>query len=90
MNKVIESIFTNTVNMHKKDWVEKLLEALWAYQTTWSNNIGHTPYELVYGKQVLLSIEFHIKTLRIAAQSGLDLSEAQQHRLLQLNELDEL
>lgn len=67
MNKVIESILTNIVNMHQKDKVERLPEALWAYKTTWRNSTGHTPYDLVYGKQVLLPIEFQIKTFRIAA-----------------------
>ena len=50
--------------------------------------MGHTPYELVYGKQVLLPIEFQIKTFRTAVQLGLDLSQAKQQRLLQLNDLD--
>ena len=36
-NKVIESILKNTVNIHRKDWADKLLEALWAYQNTWRN-----------------------------------------------------
>ena len=62
---------------------------MWAYRTTWRNSTGHTPYELVYGKQVLLPIEFQIKTFKTIIQLGLDLSEAQQQRLLQLNELDE-
>lgn len=57
-NKVIECIPTKTINMHINDWAEKLLKELWAYRTTWRNNKGHTPYELVYGKQVLLLIEF--------------------------------
>jgi hypothetical protein len=43
----------------------------------------------VYGKQVLLPIEFQIKTFRTAVQVGMNLDEAQQQRLLQLNELDE-
>ena len=44
--------------------------------------MGYTPYELVYGKQVLLPIEFQLKTFRMAAQLGLDLSEAQKQRVL--------
>jgi len=57
---------------------------------TWRNIIGHTPYELVYGKQVIFPIEFQIKIFRIAAQLGMDLEEAQKQRVLQLNELDEI
>ena len=65
-------------------------KALWAYRITWRNDIGYSPYELVYGKQVLVPIEFHIKTFRITTQLGLDLIEAEQHRLTQINELDEI
>ena len=45
---------------------------------------------MVYGKIALLSIEFEYNTLRMAAQLDLDLSHAQQERLMQLNGLDEL
>jgi hypothetical protein len=89
-NRVLETILTKTVQHHHKDWADRLPEALWAYKTTWRNTTGFTPYELVYGKRVVLPIEFEIKTLRIALQVGLDLSEAQQHRLEQINELDEI
>eukprot|EP00253_Pinus_taeda_P024242 PITA_24242 len=71
------------------DWANKLLEALWAYRITWRNVIGHTPYELVYGKQVLLPIEFQVKTFRTATQFGMNLNESQEQRLMKLNELDE-
>jgi len=36
-NKVIEGIITKTVHLHRRDWAERLLEALWAYRTTWKN-----------------------------------------------------
>ena len=75
-NKVIEGILTKTVHLHRRDWVDMLPEALWAYRTTWRNTKGHTPYELVYGKQVLFPIEFQIQTFKMAVQLGLDLSEA--------------
>ena len=75
-NKVIETILTNIVHLHKNDQAEKLPEALWAYRTTWRNTAGHNPYELVYGKKVLLPIEFHIQTYKTTIQLDLDLSEA--------------
>eukprot|EP00253_Pinus_taeda_P036071 PITA_36071 len=90
INKVIESIITKTVHLHRRDWAERLPEALWAYRTTWRNTTGHSPYELVYGKEVLLPIEFQVKTFKMAVQLGMDLSEAQKHRMEQLNELDEI
>ena len=71
-NKVIEGILTKTVHLHRRDWEERLPEALWAYRTTWRNTMGHTPYELFYGKQVMFPIEFQIKTFKIKIQLGLD------------------
>ena len=41
------------------------------------NAIGFTPYHLVDGKQVLLSIELQIHTFKLAADLEIDLSEAQ-------------
>ena len=46
-------------------------------------------FNMVYGKKALLSIEFEYNTLRMAAQLDLDLTRAQQERLVQLNGLDE-
>jgi hypothetical protein len=63
-NKVLEAILTKTVQQHHEDWEDQLPEALWAYKTTWRNTTRFTPYELVYGKQVLLPIEFQVKTFR--------------------------
>ena len=52
--------------------------------------MGHTPYEIIYGKRVLLPIEFQIKTFCMAAQLGMELEEAKKQRILQINELDEI
>ena len=66
-----------TVEQHHKDLADQLPKAIWAYQTTWKNTKGYNPYELVYGRQVLLPIEFQIKTFWTAAEIGMSMSEAQ-------------
>eukprot|EP00253_Pinus_taeda_P016982 PITA_16982 len=88
-NRALEGILTKVVSNNRKDWADRLVEATWAYNTTWKTTTSFTPYELVYGKTALLSIEFEYNTLRMAAQLDLDLSHAQRERLLQLNGLDE-
>lgn len=45
---------------------------------------------MVYGKKVLLPIEFQIKTFRTVADLNLELIEAKKQRIAQLNELDEI
>jgi hypothetical protein len=82
-NKYLEAILTNTVQLHHRDWADRLPEDLWAYRTTWRNTTRHTPYELVYGKQVLLPIEFQVRTFHITAELGLNLDEAQKQQPLQ-------
>jgi hypothetical protein len=44
----------------------------------------------VYGNQVLLPIEFEVKTFRTTMQLGMDLDEAKKQRILELNEIDEI
>ena len=81
---------TKVVQMNRKDWSEKLRDALWAYRITWKNTTRFNPYQLVYGKEAMLPIEFQIHTFQIAAELEFDLSKAQQQRVVQLNELDEI
>ena len=75
-NKVIEAILTKTVRSHRKNWVDRLLESLWAYRTTWPNTMGFSPFDLVYGNNVVFPIEFEIRTLRTAMEEKLYLTEA--------------
>eukprot|EP00253_Pinus_taeda_P012557 PITA_12557 len=88
-NRALEGILTKLVSSGRKDWADCLVEATWAYNTTWKTTTNFTPYELVNRKRTLLSIEFEYNTLRMEAQLDLDLSHAQHVRLLQLNGLDE-
>ena len=37
-NKTLEGIITKTIQMHRKDWLADITEALWAHQITWKNS----------------------------------------------------
>eukprot|EP00253_Pinus_taeda_P030624 PITA_30624 len=74
----------------KLNWEEKLKDALWAYIITWKDTTGFTPYQLVYDKEVMLPNEFQIHTFKLAADLQIDLDQAQQERIQQLNNLDEM
>lgn len=88
-NRELENILTKTVSLHRKDWAAWLLEALWAYRTAWKSTTGFTPFELLYGKTVVMPIEFEHKTLRTALELDITLPAAQEDRVTHLNELDE-
>lgn len=54
--KILESILIKTIQHHHRDWVKKLLKALWAYRIICKNSTKFRLYELVYGKQFILRI----------------------------------
>lgn len=67
--------------MNQKNREEKLKDALWAYMITWKDTTGFTPYQLVYGKGVMLPIEFQIHTFKLTADLQIDLDQAQKERI---------
>ena len=77
------------VNRSKKDWHERIGEALWAYRTTFRTPTQATPYSLVYGVEVVLPLECQIPSLRIAIQEGLSNEDNVRLRLEELEALDE-
>jgi len=43
--------------MAKGRWPEELLEVLWAYRCTPQSTTGETPYNMVYGTDVIILVE---------------------------------
>ena len=77
------------VGKHKSNWHIQLFSALWAYQTMPKTAIGLTPFQLVYGLEVVLLIECEIPSLKLIVELLLNTTEEEQ-RLLYLSHLDEI
>ncbi|BFG30122.1 hypothetical protein CerSpe_163960 [Prunus speciosa] len=71
----------------KKDWHERLPEALWAYRTTVRIATGCTPYSLVYGSKAILPLEIQLPSLRVATHL-VNPDENVKVRLAELEALD--
>jgi len=65
-NKTLCNLLKKVVAKSKRDWHDKLGEALWAYRTTYKMPTQSTPFALVYGVEVVLPLELQIPSLRIA------------------------
>ena len=77
------------VSKTKRDWHERIGEALWAYRTTFRTPTQATPYSLIYGVEAVLPLERQIPLLRIAIKEGLTGEENAKLKLQELEALDE-
>ncbi|KAA0046253.1 uncharacterized protein E6C27_scaffold284G00560 [Cucumis melo var. makuwa] len=87
--KTLCSLLKKVVSKTKRDWQEKIGEALWAYRTTHRTPTGVTPYSLIYGVEAVLPLEKEIPSLRMAIQEGLTTEDNARLRLQELEALDE-
>ena len=87
-NKVLCATLTKVVEGNRGSCKHKLLIVLWAYRTAYKTSMGSTPFELVYGLNAVLPIEFLMPTLRTVAVLHWD-GHALSHRLSELKNLDE-
>uniref|UniRef100_A0A2N9ILM6 Uncharacterized protein n=1 Tax=Fagus sylvatica TaxID=28930 RepID=A0A2N9ILM6_FAGSY len=88
-SKWARSYISKGMERSKRDWHERIGEALWAYRTTYRTPTQATPYSLVYGVEAVLPLERQIPSLRIAIQEGLTNEENARLRLEELEALDE-
>ena len=88
-NKTLCNLLKKVVAKSKRDWHERLGEALWAYRTTYKTPTQSTPFALVYGVEAVLPLELQIPSFRIAMQEGLTEDENHKLRLDELEALDE-
>ncbi|GJS33574.1 reverse transcriptase domain-containing protein [Tanacetum coccineum] len=89
-NRAIKHILERTLNGNRKEWADKLDDALLAFRTTYKSPIGSTPFRIVYGKACHLPMEMEHKAYWALKNVNLDLDTAGKHRYLQLNKLAEL
>jgi len=91
-NMTLCSMLAKKVWVHRNicDWDLKIHHVVWVYNTTYKTTTWYSPFRLTYGMEAFLPIELEVMILHMDTTMRLPLDESQRHRLLQLNELDEL
>ena len=69
-NKVLCPTLTKVVEGSQCDWEQKLNNVMWVYRTAYKTSINSMPYELIFGLNAILPIDFLIPTLRVATSLG--------------------
>lgn len=70
-NKTLCNLLKKVVSKAKRDWHERVSEALWAYRKTHQTPTQATPFSLVYRVETVLPVESQIPLLWMAIQEGL-------------------
>jgi hypothetical protein len=76
------------VNEMGTTWKDRLLDALWAYRTTYKTTLEMSPYQLVYKKTYQLPIELEFKAHLAIKWWNMDFEARRTKRKMQLSELD--
>jgi len=75
-NKQIKLILEKTMNQNWKDWSTKLIDALWAYRTTFKTILEMSHYRLVFEKACHLPVELEHRALWPIKWLNFDLDKA--------------
>ncbi|GJW42371.1 reverse transcriptase domain-containing protein [Tanacetum coccineum] len=89
-NRALKGFLEKTVKDNPAIWSRKLDDALWAFRTAYKTPIGTTPYKLIYGKNCHLPFKIKHCAYWALKNCNPDLIAADEKRMFQLHELDEL
>jgi hypothetical protein len=85
-NMVLIKIIKKRIKDNPRRWHEKLSEALWVHRTQRNRAMKVTPFELVYGQEVVLPVEIGLQSLRV---TGYGSSSAKEYHELMLDRIDD-
>lgn len=80
-NTILEHAFTKVCNANHDDWDLRIPAVLWAYRATCKKLTRHTPFRLVYGQEVVMSLAYIVPSLRVTTFIDMTNHDAVKERL---------
>ena len=68
--KSLVNIIKKMLEMNKKSWHNKLVRALWAYRVSQKKSIGMSPFELVYGVDIVFPASLAALVVKLLQEAG--------------------
>eukprot|EP00253_Pinus_taeda_P007895 PITA_07895 len=87
-NKSLVNIIKKLLEINKKSWHKKLVNALWADRVSQKKSIGMSPFELVYGVDTVFSTSLAAPVVKLLQEAGSE-EGPMQKRLNQMVHLQE-
>ena len=78
------------VGQNPKEWLVKLIDVLWVYQTAFMTILGMSPYKIIFKKACHLPVELEHRALWAIKQLNFDLTRVDELRKLQISELEKI
>jgi hypothetical protein len=66
-SNIIEYVLTKMCNVKHDDWDQQVTIVLWSHKETHKGLTKHTPFIFMYGKEVVMLLEFVVPSLKIVA-----------------------
>ena len=86
-NQILIKLIKKKIKEKPRKWYLTLNEALWAYRMDCHGSIKSSPYELVYGHNVVLPWEIQTRSRRVTLQNDLI---AEVYKNLMMDDLEDL
>jgi hypothetical protein len=81
---VLIKIIKKRIKDNPRRWHEKISKALWAHRTSRDGATKVTPFELVFGQEVVLPMEIGLQSLRVNGQGRLSAKEYHELMMVRL------
>eukprot|EP00253_Pinus_taeda_P028811 PITA_28811 len=87
-NKSLVNIIKKLLEISKKGWHKKLINALWADRVSQKNSIGMSPFELVYGTDTVFPTSLAVPVVKLLQVAGSE-EDPMQRRINQMIHLQQ-